>query len=67
VETWVITPLVQGEAANLHPIVVLVALIIGGTVAGIIGLILAIPVTASARILFSELALPRIRRWAESH
>jgi predicted PurR-regulated permease PerM len=64
-ETWVITPLAQGEATNLHPVSVLVALIIGGAIAGIIGLILAVPVTASARTLFSELALPRIRRWGQ--
>jgi predicted PurR-regulated permease PerM len=65
-ESWVITPLAQGEATNLHPIVVLVALIFGGAVAGIVGLILAVPVTASARALFLELVLPRLQRWAEA-
>ncbi len=66
-ESWVITPLAQGEATNLHPVVVLVVLIIGGALAGIVGLILAVPVTASARMLFRELAVPRIERWADAH
>ncbi len=66
-ETWVITPLVQGEAVNLPPIVVMVVLIAGGTLAGLIGLVLAIPVTASAIMLFHELGRPRLRRWADTH
>jgi predicted PurR-regulated permease PerM len=66
-ESWVITPLAQGEATNLHPIIVLVVLIIGGALAGIVGLILAVPVTASARMLFRELAVPRLERWADAH
>lgn len=65
-ESWVITPLAQGQATNLHPVVVLVVLIIGGTLAGIIGLILAVPVTASIRLLVNELVLPRWRHWADS-
>jgi predicted PurR-regulated permease PerM len=65
-ESWVITPLVQGEAMSLHPVVVLIALVTGGGVAGIIGLILAVPVTASAKMLFGELAVPRLRRWADA-
>jgi predicted PurR-regulated permease PerM len=58
-----ITPLAQGEATHPHPIVVLLAAIVGGMIAGIVGLRLAIPVTASARTLVTELATPRIRRW----
>lgn len=65
-ESWVITPLVQGEATNLHPVVVLVALIIGGALAGIVGLILAVPVTASAKMLIRELAVPRLKHWADT-
>lgn len=66
-ESWVITPLVQGEATNLHPVVVLVALIIGGALAGIVGLVLAVPVTASAKMLIRELAGPRLKHWADTH
>lgn len=66
-ETWVITPWVQGEAANLHPIIVIIVLIVGGSVAGILGLILAIPLTASARMLYHEVVQPRLRPWLEAH
>lgn len=66
-ESWVITPLAQGEATDLHPVVVLVALLIGGTLAGIVGLILAVPVTASIRLLLREVALPRLKAWAQAN
>ncbi len=66
-ESWVITPLVQGEATNLHPLTVLIVLIIGGSIGGILGLILAIPVTASARMLFDEVIQPRLKEWVETH
>lgn len=46
-ETWVITPWVQGGAVRLHPMVVLICIIIGGTLFGIWGIFLAVPVTAS--------------------
>lgn len=66
-ETWVITPLVQGEATNLHPVTVLIVLVIGGAVGGILGLILAIPLTASARMLFDEVLKPKIQAWVTTH
>jgi len=53
-ETWVITPLVQGEINKLHPAVILVALVLGGSIAGVIGVVLAIPVTAAARASIRE-------------
>lgn len=66
-ETWVVTPWVQSESVNLHPVTIILVLLIGGTLAGIVGLILAIPVTASVQILFNELARPRVERWVATH
>lgn len=66
-ETWIITPWVQSESVNLHPVTIIVALLVGGAIAGVIGLILAIPATASARMLFNELVQPRLDRWAREH
>lgn len=62
---WVVEPLVQGKATNLDPLTVLLAVLIGGALAGLLGLMLAIPVTACAKILAQEELLPRLRRWAE--
>jgi hypothetical protein len=41
----------MGQSLNLHPLVVLVAAIIGAQVAGVLGILLAAPVVATLRIL----------------
>ncbi len=66
-ETWVITPWVQGESVNLHPVTVIVVLLVGGSIAGVVGLILAIPVAATLRMLFVERWGPWLERWAREH
>lgn len=53
-EGFVFTPLIVGDKVGLHPLVVMVALIVGGNVFGLWGIFLAIPVTAAAQILFAE-------------
>jgi predicted PurR-regulated permease PerM len=58
-ESWVITPLVQGEVNRLHPAVVLTALILGGSIAGIAGLVLAIPVAATVKASMREFVFDR--------
>lgn len=52
VENNVLVPKIQGDATNLHPAVVLFALILGGAIAGLLGAILALPVAATARDLY---------------
>jgi predicted PurR-regulated permease PerM len=41
-----VTPFAVGSRLQLHPLVILVATILGGIVAGFVGIILAAPVTA---------------------
>lgn len=45
-EGLVITPKVVGESVGLHPVVVMLALMVGGTYFGIVGMLLALPVAA---------------------
>lgn len=45
-ENYVITPLVIGKVVGLNPIVVIMALLIGGQLGGVLGMILAIPLAA---------------------
>jgi predicted PurR-regulated permease PerM len=54
-EGAVITPRIVGEKVGLHPVVVIVALMIGGEVAGIFGMLLAVPVTAVLNVFFRAL------------
>lgn len=51
----VISPKIVGETVNSHPITILLLLILGGSIAGIIGMILVIPVWVMCKIAISEL------------
>ena len=50
-ESNVLTPRVQGQALRVHPIIVLLAVIGGGEIAGLAGVIFAVPVLAMMRVL----------------
>ncbi|MEX2547042.1 MAG: AI-2E family transporter [Chloroflexota bacterium] len=54
-ENAVLVPKIQGDAVQLHPSVVIFALIVGGSIAGLLGAILAIPITAVARDVYRYL------------
>jgi predicted PurR-regulated permease PerM len=56
----VLTPRIQGTAINVHPILVLLAVIGGGQVAGIAGAVFAVPVLAAVKVLYDFLC-PRLR------
>ena len=49
VENNFLVPKIQGDATDLHPAAVMFAIIIGGALAGLIGAILALPITAACR------------------
>lgn len=55
----VIEPKVMGEGLDLHPITVLLALIFWGLVWGIVGMLLATPITAVLRIVLARLDATR--------
>jgi len=55
IENNVLVPKIQGDAVELHPSVVMLALVMGGAIAGLLGAILALPITAAARDVFRYL------------
>jgi predicted PurR-regulated permease PerM len=61
---WVVEPIVQGKATDLDPVSVLLAVMIGGALAGLLGMLIAIPTAACIKILSREVILPRLRRLA---
>ena len=52
VENHILVPKIQGDAVELHPSIVIMAIVVGGAIAGIIGAILAVPITAAGRDIF---------------
>ncbi len=51
IEGNVLLPRVMGGSLNLHPLVILVAVIAGGSLAGVLGMLLAAPTVATLRVL----------------
>jgi predicted PurR-regulated permease PerM len=68
VDNHVITPLVQRARVNLSPLVIVLALIIGGTVAGLLGVLVAVPMTAAIRIIVGHFWRTRVlgETWGEA-
>ncbi|HUF94954.1 MAG TPA: AI-2E family transporter [Acidimicrobiia bacterium] len=68
IDNHVITPLVQRTRVKLSPMVIVLALIIGGSVAGLLGVLIAVPVTAAVRIIIGHLWRTRIlgQSWQEA-
>lgn len=57
-ENFVIAPRVMNRAIDLSPVAVIVAIMVGGSLAGIFGALLALPVAAMVKIILYELLIP---------
>jgi predicted PurR-regulated permease PerM len=64
VEGYLLTPVIAGKATNLDPVTIVVAILAGGSIAGVYGMLLAIPIAACGKIAARRLLLPRIQDWA---
>ena len=63
IEGYVVTPLVMGRSLDLNGTTVLIACLFWGYVWGLIGLILAMPITVSLKTVCQT--VPELNRWAE--
>jgi predicted PurR-regulated permease PerM len=55
IEGGIITPRIVGEKVGLHPVVTILVLLIGGQLFGILGMLLAVPVSAVLKVGFLSL------------
>jgi predicted PurR-regulated permease PerM len=55
IEGFVLTPFIVGDKTGLSPLVVMIALIVGGSLLGVWGMLLAIPITAALSVLLGAL------------
>jgi predicted PurR-regulated permease PerM len=51
VEDQIVSPVVLGDAVELHPLVVIFAVLAGGALFGILGTLAAIPIAASIKVI----------------
>lgn len=54
VEGWILTPKLLGKGVGLHPVWVLVALLVGGELFGVTGVMVAVPVAAALRVVLLQ-------------
>ena len=66
-ENHLLQPLIYGRTVQLSPLMILIAILIGGAIAGIIGALLAIPIAGSIQVVVLELIAARrernVARW----
>ncbi len=58
----VISPQIVGRTLHMHPLLIIFALLVGGEVGGILGMILAVPFFAVCKVILEHVALHYIRR-----
>lgn len=64
IESNVISPQVVGRSLHLHPMLIIFALLIGGEIAGVPGLILAVPFFAVMKVIIQHFYTYYVRRKA---
>ena len=62
IEGNILQPIVMSQAVNLHPALVIFALLIMGTLFGLVGIFLAVPLVAALQVLVRELWVQRMDR-----
>jgi predicted PurR-regulated permease PerM len=55
IDNHFISPLVMHRVVKLHPVLVMLALLLGGTLGGFFGLLVAVPTAAILKILIGHL------------
>ena len=59
IDNHFLAPQIVGNSVGLHPVFTMMAIIIGGTIGGLRGMLIAVPLAASFKVLFSS--------WYHSH
>ena len=68
VENQILAPAVLGRHVEMPPLLVILALLLGASLMGIVGAILALPVAAIILVLWTDLVVPAIKRqYHETH
>jgi len=51
IEGNLLSPVIVGKSLHMHPIIIMAALLLGGEIGGVIGLIVAVPITAIVKVI----------------
>jgi predicted PurR-regulated permease PerM len=61
-EDYLLTPRVMARTVDVPGVLTVIATLIGGTLLGIVGALIAIPIAAAVKLLIEELAIPALDR-----
>jgi predicted PurR-regulated permease PerM len=59
VENYVLYPRIMKRSVDVSPVATVIAVLIGGSLLGVLGALLAIPVAAAVQLVLQEVAVPR--------
>ena len=59
VENYVVAPRIMRRSLNLDPMITIISALIGGTLFGVVGALVGIPMGAAAMIIYREVVVPR--------
>lgn len=58
-ESYVLSPRIMHRAVGIPPIVVILAVLAGGTLLGVVGALIAIPIAAGISLIYEQVLVPR--------
>ncbi len=61
---FLISPKIMGDKLDLHPMIILFALLLGGALFGLVGMLVAVPLACIVRVLIEEIYFPDPHRAA---
>ncbi len=53
IDNQLLAPQIVGNSVGLHPVFTMMAILIGGNVGGLLGMLIAVPLAASFKVLFT--------------
>ncbi len=59
VEAYILTPRVMNRTISIPGALVVIGALVGGTLLGLLGALVAIPVTASVLLIIKQIVIPR--------
>jgi predicted PurR-regulated permease PerM len=62
IEDYLLMPKVMRQTVDVHPVITVVAVLIGGSLLGIVGALVSIPVAAAIKLIVTEVVQPRLDR-----
>ncbi|NOK02296.1 MULTISPECIES: AI-2E family transporter [Myxococcus] len=67
IESNVLGPMIQRRAIKMNPLLISIVVLCGGALAGLPGVVLAVPLAAAAQVLVQEVLGLRREAWQRSH